>query len=618
MWDNIFPKSFENFKIYDLGLRAYNLGDFKGAVKCFKRIIEREPDIPTGWYMLLESLSYLGKWEEMIEIGDEAIKIHPNFGASYFWLGDAYSQLGKRKEAKDCYKNGLNLLEKELGKYPKDDNILKSTILNCVGEINIRLGNYDEAIEYSKRALNISPDEHNLHSIGLVYKEMGDYNKAIEFYEKSLDVNPKHSYAWFDLGLIYEDLNEFKKAIECYEKAVENSPQWVKLREKLLEKKPDSIALLKKAPDIRILFDERIDQQQVKSEIVLNDLNEIENILKDNKLTIEERKYYEQRKLKLTKELELDAELDKLKKDSIKTQMPEDIIFHSPKKAVDLAESILKIQAKLKDTTLTKKERNSLIDQYSYLLDKAEIELIKPQKHELLNEEEKKYFREPLVSYFAELAKKMQKPLNLEYLRPKKSRKAKKKYTIKTNEVPTGVDEEIERLFRFLSKDSLKQILFLDNLDILDKQEDNERNMRCEIEFFSKYLISSYISLRFELNYVSNEEKQELIQQELIKKEKKVEFYERLKFILDQIIDISLTLYNITLTEEKQAYFSQEREKWRNTLKMEFATQIKNGITLEEDFEDFKIKKNQLQEFIRQDKKRLIQIRDLDRLRGFK
>lgn len=310
MWDKIFPKSFENSKIYGLGFKAYNMGDFKGAVKYFKRVIEREPDTSFGWYMLLESLSYLGKWEEMIEIGDEALKIHPNFGPSYSWLGDAYNQLGKRKQAIDFYKKGLNLLEKELiliekklVKYPRNAD---ETILNSLGEINIRLGNYDQAIKYSKRASNINPNEHNLHSIGLAYKEMGDYDKAIEFYEKSLDINPEHSYAWFDLGLIYEDLNETKKAIECYEKAVESSPQWVKLREKLQKVKTDSLALLKGAPDIGILFNEKIGQQQAKLDTILNDLKDIETTLKDNKLTGEERKYFEERKLILIKELELD------------------------------------------------------------------------------------------------------------------------------------------------------------------------------------------------------------------------------------------------------------------------------------------------------------------------
>ena len=50
--------------------------------------------------MLLECLSYLGLWGEMIEVGNEALEIHPNSGPCYSWLGDAYNQLGKIKHAR--------------------------------------------------------------------------------------------------------------------------------------------------------------------------------------------------------------------------------------------------------------------------------------------------------------------------------------------------------------------------------------------------------------------------------------------------------------------------------------------------------------------------------------
>jgi len=319
MWDKAFPKSFKNFRTFDLGLKAHHMGDFKGAVRCFKRIVETEPDVSFGWYMLLECLSYIGKWEEMIKVGERALKLHPNFGPSYSWIGDAYNQLGKQKQAMDCYKKGYEHLEKELVlidkklvKYPQDAN---ATILNSLGEINIRFGNYEEAIKYNKRAFEIRQDEHNLHSLGLAYKEMGDYDNAIDYLKRSLDVNPKHSYAWFDLGLIYEDLKKSKEAIECFEKAVESKPQWVKLREKLLEVKPDSLALLKKAPDIGILLDGGIAQDHIKSDIIIDDLKEIETLLKDNNLSAEERKYFEKRKLILKNKLKLDETDEFVKKE---------------------------------------------------------------------------------------------------------------------------------------------------------------------------------------------------------------------------------------------------------------------------------------------------------------
>ena len=302
MWDKVFPQSPDNFKGFTLGLQAYKIGDYKRTVKIFTKLTEREPNICFCWYVVLESLSYLGKWEEIINIGKQSLKIHPKCGPIYVFLGEAYSKLDKSKQTTKLYKKGLKLLENDLIRYPEDE-----TILNFIGEINIRLGNFEEGIEFSERASNINPkSEDHLHGIGLAYKEKGDYDNAIEFYEKSLDVNPKHSYAWFDLGEIYEKLNDSEKAIDCYEKAVENSPQWVKLREKLIQLKPNSLALLKKPPNIRTLFDEKIAREHTQSESLLRELTEVSNLLEEGELTEEEKKYHNQRKLDLTKEIKLD------------------------------------------------------------------------------------------------------------------------------------------------------------------------------------------------------------------------------------------------------------------------------------------------------------------------
>ena len=55
--------------------------------------------------MLLESLYYLARWEEMISIGEEAIKLHPDFGPNYNWLADAYNKVGKKDKALEYYKS---------------------------------------------------------------------------------------------------------------------------------------------------------------------------------------------------------------------------------------------------------------------------------------------------------------------------------------------------------------------------------------------------------------------------------------------------------------------------------------------------------------------------------
>ena len=70
MWDNAFPKSSANMKGYTLGLQAYKMGDLKGTVKIFTKLTEREPKVSLSWNLILQSLSYLGKWEDIIKIGE--------------------------------------------------------------------------------------------------------------------------------------------------------------------------------------------------------------------------------------------------------------------------------------------------------------------------------------------------------------------------------------------------------------------------------------------------------------------------------------------------------------------------------------------------------------------
>ena len=301
----------------------------------------------------------------------------------------------------------------------------------------------------------------------------------------------------------------------------------------------------------------------------------------------------------------------------IKLEMAEDKKkYHSPKIVIELIESVIKTRKKLKNPLLTKEERRALIDQYSSLLNETERELIKPTLDpKILNKEESKYIREPLLSYFDELTREMKKPLNL---RPKKSRKIKKNHKLKTSELPPGISEEIVMWFHICSKDSFKhiiQLIYLSNLEIENKEEKNERDTRCELEFFSSYLISRYISLRFELMETSEEEKQKLIQQALLKKEKQVDHYELAKIFLDQIIDISLKLNKETLTEEERANYNQKRESYRRDFKLNFAILIKSGLSMEEDLDDLKTKKEYLLEFIAKYKRHLIQKRDLELLR---
>jgi hypothetical protein len=279
----------------------------------------------------------------------------------------------------------------------------------------------------------------------------------------------------------------------------------------------------------------------------------------------------------------------------IKMLMSEDSRFNIPKKAISLIETIIKINVELKYPSLSDKEKKALSDKYSSLLNEAGSELMK-------SAEKKSYFKEPYLSYFEELAWEWEKLAGI-----KTTQDSKKKYTRDALKLPVKTDEEIERWFWLLSRNSFKQFKHLQNLSQLefhDKEEDRENRERCVMGLFSCYLISRFISLKFDLIKTAEKRIQELIQKELTRTELLIERQEQLNPILDKLIEISLHLKDKNLTEEQRTHEKQEQKNYRdalNTLKNNYLKKMfEIGIDLTEEFNNFLIKKKQFSEVMKQ------------------
>ena len=138
---------------------------------------------------------------------------------------DIYSECGMLFIFKDML---LGLLEKDL-------DYKKAEILNILGVSYRDIGDYNKAIEYHEKALEIrinalgenQPELYN--NLGISYDGLGDYNKAIEYHEKALEIrintlgenHPDVADSYNNLGISYDGLGDYNKAIEYHEKALE-------------------------------------------------------------------------------------------------------------------------------------------------------------------------------------------------------------------------------------------------------------------------------------------------------------------------------------------------------------------------------------------------------------
>ena len=94
--------------------------------------------------------------------------------------------------------------------------------------------NYDEAIEYYKKAIAINPDYADAHAnLGVNYIQKGKFDEAISNLKKAITIDPKNVGAHYNLGLVYDKKSMIDEAISEYEKTIDINPGFAKAYQNL-------------------------------------------------------------------------------------------------------------------------------------------------------------------------------------------------------------------------------------------------------------------------------------------------------------------------------------------------------------------------------------------------
>jgi len=96
----------------------------------------------------------------------------------------------------------------------------------ALAEHYLRIKDYDNAINYSIRAIELQPNNFYAYkNLGRISAELKNYSLAIYYYEKSLEIKPDLYQSYNNLGLIYSYIGDFDKAIFHLTKALEMNPE---------------------------------------------------------------------------------------------------------------------------------------------------------------------------------------------------------------------------------------------------------------------------------------------------------------------------------------------------------------------------------------------------------
>ena len=96
-----------------------------------------------------------------------------------------------------------------------------------MGRASKRKGKFKEALEAYHKGLATDPYDHYIHSnISEVYDLLGDYENALIYAQRAIELFPDTYEAYFYQGNAYLSNNQYNLAIESYLKAIDSPIKW--------------------------------------------------------------------------------------------------------------------------------------------------------------------------------------------------------------------------------------------------------------------------------------------------------------------------------------------------------------------------------------------------------
>jgi tetratricopeptide (TPR) repeat protein len=158
-------------------------------------------------------------------------------------LSDLVATTGRNKRAKavQSFRDGLSFLSKDdcenaLPYFEKavesDSNYAEAWAQ--AGFCKEKLGRHADAIEASKKAVNLRPSAESYFNIGLANYYLKQYRDAAEGYRQSIKLDPYNAAdAYYALGLVYRDWGRPDDEIQAYKQAIRLRQDYTSAYERL-------------------------------------------------------------------------------------------------------------------------------------------------------------------------------------------------------------------------------------------------------------------------------------------------------------------------------------------------------------------------------------------------
>ena len=196
-----------------------NSGNYEEALKKYEQAIKVNPKSSLFYRSQGDALMMLQRYEDAALSYDKAAELYPTSNMCYLSEALAYQLAGDFSKAIENYNKALEVTDK----YPSADNNERlNRIFFGIGFCNLMFQEYETAIEFIDKALEIDPYMLAGYSYRAVaYMNLSKYEEGLKSCDEGLKVYPQFGLAYSTKGMIYTRMGKPDDAFKQYNKAIE-------------------------------------------------------------------------------------------------------------------------------------------------------------------------------------------------------------------------------------------------------------------------------------------------------------------------------------------------------------------------------------------------------------
>jgi len=203
---------------YIMGRIALREGEYQKADTYLKKAFIDDPSncrIHLALsYLLNERLEEIG-YNNRIEILERTAFIDPGYANAVYELAKEYYETGTGTPTGSGTTYALQTMEKFL-KIKADD----PKILSLLASVYLKISRIDDAQIIFEKLFDMFPNDSNAHyNLGILNYQKKNYQKALEYFLKAIEID-ENLDAYLYVGVIYRDLGEKDKALEYFRERV--------------------------------------------------------------------------------------------------------------------------------------------------------------------------------------------------------------------------------------------------------------------------------------------------------------------------------------------------------------------------------------------------------------